>query len=151
MDFRDRFSHEQALADEFGEAKVRHPQGVQTPCQAQQQIGDHRGDDLQADGVIVVADKLANIEVLLDPAEQQFDLPAALVEGRNLDRCALEIVGDESDCLAAVAFDLDASQRDRQLGISLAGEHDIGIGDDPEAVALLLAHVTKLCRAQARV
>src|SRR6266404_9651781 len=36
VDFRDRFSHEQALANEFGEAEVRHPQGVQTPCQAQQ-------------------------------------------------------------------------------------------------------------------
>src|ERR1700694_882405 len=40
VDFRDRFSHEQALADEFGEAKVRHPQGVQTPCQGQQHGGD---------------------------------------------------------------------------------------------------------------
>src|SRR5258708_29580648 len=91
VDFGDRFSHEQALANEFSESQVRHPQGVQTPREAQEQIGDHRGDDLQADGVVVVADELAKIEMLLDPAEQEFDLPAALVEGRNLDCPAVEI------------------------------------------------------------
>src|ERR1700681_3293591 len=125
VDFRDRFSHEQALANEFGEAQLQHPYGIQTPRETQEQVGDHRSDDLQTNGVVVLAHELAEVEMLLDPAEQQLDLPAALVERRNLDRRAFEIVGDESDRSASVAFDLDASQRDRQLGIALAGEHNI--------------------------
>src|SRR3977135_3017069 len=141
VDFCDRTSHEQSLADEFCKAQIENFQGIQTLREAQEQIGDHRGDDLQADSVAVVADELTKIEMLLDPAEQQFNLPAPLVEGRNLDCGAFEIVGDEGDGPALITFDLDASQRDRQLGIALAGEHDIIIGDDSEAVAYDLAHV----------
>ena len=89
--------------------------------------------------------------MLLDPAEQEFDLPSALVEGCNLNCRAFEIVGDESDRPAFVTFDLDASQWDRQTGIALAGERYIGIGDDLEPIATGLAHVAMLCRAQARV
>src|SRR5216683_3093551 len=84
VDFRDGFSHEQALANEFGEAQVQHFQGIQAPREAQQQIGDHRSDDLQANGVVVLAHEFAKVEMLLDPAEQEFDLPATLVEGSNL-------------------------------------------------------------------
>jgi len=73
------------LANEFGEAQVQHCQGIQTSCEAQEQIGNHRGDDLQADGIVIVADELAKIEMLLDPAKQEFDLPAALVESRDFD------------------------------------------------------------------
>src|SRR6266852_50735 len=151
VDFRDRFSHEQALANELSEAQVQHSQGIQTPREAQEQIGDHRGDDLQANGVVVLAHELAKVEMLLDPAEQEFNLPAPLVEGRNLNCGAFEIVGDKSNRSAHVTFDLDASQRDRQLGTALAGKHDIGVGDDSEAVAYLLAHVPGLRHAQARV
>src|SRR6266478_3969697 len=85
VDFRDRFSHEQALANELSEAQVQHSQGIQTPREAQEQIGDHRSDDLQANGVVVLAHEFAKIEMLLDPAEQEFDLPATLVERCNLD------------------------------------------------------------------
>jgi hypothetical protein len=78
VDFCDRTSHEQSLADEFGEAQIRHFQGVQVLSETQEQIGDHRSDDLQADSVAVVADELTNIEMLLDPSEQQFDIPYML-------------------------------------------------------------------------
>src|SRR6202163_2942485 len=84
VDFGDGFSHEQALANQFGEAQIQHPQGIQTPREAQEQIGDHRSDDLQANGVVVPAHEFAKVEMLLDPAEQEFDLPASLVEGSNL-------------------------------------------------------------------
>ena len=119
-------------------------------CEAKKQIGDHRCDDLQTNGVIVLAHELFEIEMLLDPAEQELDLPAALVEGRNLDRRAFEIVGDEGDHSTFVTSDLDASQWDRQLGVALTGEHDFGIVDDAEAVTLLLANVAGLCLAQVR-
>src|SRR6185437_10378823 len=65
----DRRSGEQTLPDELGEAQVQHPQGVQTARDAQEQIGDHGGDDLQADGLVGLAHELADVEMLLDPAE----------------------------------------------------------------------------------
>src|SRR5258705_3176510 len=145
VDFCDRTSHEQSLADEFCKAQIENFQGIQTLREAQEQIGDHRGDDLQADSVAVVADELTKIEMLLDPAEQQFNLPAPLVEGRNLDCGAFEIVGDEGDGPALITLDLDASQRDRQLGIALAGEHDIIISDDN--VVLASNHESKVAIA----
>src|ERR1700730_15153706 len=89
--------------------------------------------------------------MLLDPAKQEFDLPAALVESRDFDCRAFEIIGDERDHSAFVPPDLDASQRDRQLGIALAGEDDIGIGNDSESVACGLTPVPGLGLAQARV
>src|SRR6202043_4242944 len=58
VDFCDRTSQEEALANEFGEAQVQHCQGIQTSCEAQEQIGNHRGDELQADGIVIVPDDL---------------------------------------------------------------------------------------------
>src|SRR5882757_9192540 len=135
VDFRDRNSREKALANEFGEAQVQHPQGIQSPGEAQEQIGDHRSDDLQTNGVVVLAHELAKIEMLLDPAEQEFNLPATFIESRNLDCRAFEIIGDESNHSAFGTLDPDAPQWNRQTGIALAGEHDIGIVDDFKAVA----------------
>src|SRR5580700_6352077 len=63
VDFLDRFPHEQSLANELSEAQVQHFQGVETPRETQEQISDHRSDDLQANGVIVPAHELAKIEV----------------------------------------------------------------------------------------
>ncbi|MCS3764850.1 hypothetical protein GGE24_005456 [Bradyrhizobium centrosematis] len=137
------------MTNELGEAQLQHRQGIQTPRETQEQISDHRSDDLQTNGVVILAHELAEVEMLLDPAEQELDLSATLAEARNLDCHAFEIVGDESDRPAFVAFDLDASQRDRQLGITLAGEHYIGISDDFEAIASGLAHVPRLRLAQA--
>jgi hypothetical protein len=62
VDFGDWPSHEQALANEFGEAQGRHFDAVDAGGDAQQQVGDHGGDDLQSDGVFVAADELADIE-----------------------------------------------------------------------------------------
>src|SRR5215813_4396365 len=151
VDVGEWFAGEEELADEFGEAQGRHLQTMQARRDAQQQIGDHGCQDLQADGVLVVAEELADGEMLLDPAEQQLDLPARLVEGGDLDRRALEIVGDEGDDTALVAPDADAAQRDRQAGIAFAGEDDVGVVDDAEAVADLLAHEAAPARAPAGV
>src|SRR5215467_2980110 len=86
VDCGEVFSRKQELADEFGKAQGRQAQGIQACDDAQEEIGDQRGDDLQANGIVVVAEKLADTEMLLDPAEQQFDLPAAFVECGDLDR-----------------------------------------------------------------
>src|ERR1700676_2742467 len=65
VDFGDGFSHEQALADELCEAQHPHFDAVHACCKAQEQISDHRGEDLQADGGLVSTEKRADIEMLL--------------------------------------------------------------------------------------
>src|SRR5436190_23215227 len=47
---------------------------------AQQQKGDQRDIDLDAHGVLAAAEKAADLEVLLEPFEQQLDVPALFVE-----------------------------------------------------------------------
>jgi len=47
-------------------------------------------------GLSLKPNELADIEMLLDPAEQQFDLPASFLERSDFNRGAVEIVGDES-------------------------------------------------------
>src|SRR5207237_9880677 len=80
VDLGDRPSREQELADELGDAQRRHMEGVQARRDAQQEIGDHRGKDLQTDGIVVVAEEIADAQMLLDRGEQEFDLPAAVDE-----------------------------------------------------------------------
>src|SRR5262245_59964820 len=92
VDLRDHAPREHELADELSETDWRHGDVVKPRRDAQQQIGDHRGEDLQPNGILVVAEVLADRQVLLDPAEQQFDLPAALVERGNLHGRALKII-----------------------------------------------------------
>src|SRR5207248_1310014 len=47
---------------------------------AQQQEGDQRNIDLDANGVFAAAQKAADLKVLLEPLEQELDVPALLVE-----------------------------------------------------------------------
>src|SRR6202022_746934 len=102
-------------------------------------IGDHSGEDLQTDGILVGAEELADIEMLFDPSEQQLDLPADLIERGDLDRRAFEIVGEERHHACLLAPYLDAPERDRKPGVAFAGEHDLVIGEDFEAIPLALA------------
>src|ERR1700720_1001125 len=151
VDFSDWPSHEQALADEFGEAQRGHFDAIYARREAQEQIGDHCGEDLQANSVLVGAEERADIEMLLDPAKQQFDLPAALVQGRDLDRRPLEIIGDERDRSTLVALDANTSQRNRQPRGALAGKRDLGVVDDPEAVTDDFTNIAALGRTKACV
>jgi len=48
--------------------------------EAEQQVSDQRHGDLDANGVLGCADEVVDPEGLLDPAEEQLDGPAALVE-----------------------------------------------------------------------
>jgi diguanylate cyclase (GGDEF)-like protein len=134
-------TREQELADEFSQPEWKHFDAGCSRSDAQQQIGNHRSKHLQTDRIVVGAEELLDVEVLLDPSEQQFNLPAALVEGGDLDGRSSQIVGQKRHYAAGVAPDLDASQRYRQSGIALAGEFHLVIGDDFEAVADALANV----------
>src|SRR6266404_2596392 len=94
--------------------------------------GDHGGEDLQSYGVFVEGDELTDVEVLLDPAEQELDLPARLVGGGKLSGAAALIVGEDVEDLAGVGLDGNAAQEDWKVGIAFAGEDHlaIGLGDE---------------------
>src|SRR5215467_3971776 len=108
---------------------------MQAGGDAQQEISDHGGEDLQPDGIFVLAKEFADAQMLLDPTEQEFDLPAAFVEGSDLDGGASQVIGDERDRPTLVAPQPNAPQRNRQPSIAFARELDLGIVDDGEAIA----------------
>src|SRR5258708_35387289 len=49
-------------------------------CEAEQEEGDERDGDLDADGVLGGAEEAGDLQGLLDPAEEQLYRPAPLIE-----------------------------------------------------------------------
>src|SRR5690348_7780725 len=90
--------------------------------EAHQQVGDERDGDLGADGVLGGAGEAADPEVLLDPLEEQLDLPALLVEGGDLLGRAVEVVGEQAQQLAAVDADGDGAALALERIAPAAGE-----------------------------
>ena len=88
--------------------------------QAEQQIGDQGGVNLGFDGVFGSPEEAFDLEVLLDPFEQQFDLPALLVECCDLAGRAVVIIGDERERGLALAFDGDFAQIRALQGVACA-------------------------------
>src|ERR1700682_462736 len=58
---------EEAQSDQIGEAQDRDLDAMAAGGEAQQRVSDHRGKDLEADGVVVVAEKAADVEMVFDP------------------------------------------------------------------------------------
>jgi hypothetical protein len=84
-----RFGIEQAIersamhqieADQAGEGERAGDGLLPGLSQPQQQKGDQRDRDLDAHGILAEAEKAADFEGLLDPAEEQLDRPTPLVE-----------------------------------------------------------------------
>lgn len=63
--------------------------------QQQQHERDKRDQDLRFDGVFAPAQAVANAQVLLDPFEEQPNLPARLVELRDLQRRGVHVLGGQ--------------------------------------------------------
>ena len=61
-----------------------------------QQIVDQCDPDLRSDGVFAGSEEALDLEILLDPLEKEFDLPAALVNRGNSRSSKIEIVGNEA-------------------------------------------------------
>ena len=76
---------EQAASHQMGKAQGEERRAAGLRGDAQQQIGDHRGKDLEANGVFGAAEEGADLEMLFDPAKQQLDLPAPAIERGDLD------------------------------------------------------------------
>src|SRR5580704_15160167 len=137
VDAGDRFAQEEGEADELSEADRRHGKAMQARGDAQQEEGDHGGQDLQANGVVGASDEAADIEMLLDPSEQQLDLPSGLIEGGDLDGGPRHVVGQQFEGLAALmAAHADEAQADVELGIAFADQLDLGILEHGEAIAV---------------
>src|SRR6516162_7541248 len=80
---------------------------------AQQHKSDQRDINLDAHGVLVAAEKAADLEVLLEPFEQQLDVPALFVELCDLDGGPLQVVGEQIEGLVVIgAGDHDLAQAD---------------------------------------
>ena len=100
-----------------------------------QHVCADRDPELRLDRVLVGAIKRLDAQVLLDPFEEQFDLPALSIQVRYQLGFESEVVGQERDAFATVVLDHHASQCG---GIVLAGiencqytsliAHDVGVG-----------------------
>ena len=69
---------------------------------AQQHKGDQSDVDLDAHSVFAAAEKAADLEVLLEPFEQQLDVPSLFVELCDLDGRALEVIGEQIEGLVVI-------------------------------------------------
>jgi hypothetical protein len=74
---------------------------------AQQHECDQGAVDLDAHGVFAAAEKAADLEVLLEPFEQQFDIPALFVELGDIDRGWLRVIGEQINRLVMIGADDD--------------------------------------------
>ena len=76
-----------------------------------QQVGGYGNPDLRLDGVLAGAEEHLDTQVLLDPLEEQFHLPALTVQVGNQLRLQGKVVGQKHQALAGVVPDHHPAQR----------------------------------------
>ena len=80
----DALSVHEVGAHEAGEGERGYDGFLRGLGEAEEQIGDQGDGDLDAHGIFADAEEVLDLEVLLDPPEEQLDGPAPLVEiGRS--------------------------------------------------------------------
>jgi len=91
VDIGDRLSYEQRCCDEIGEADGLHDDAALAwwRCAAADKRSWRRGS-CRRTAFSERPEELAKFQMLLDPAEQQFDLPASFVKSGDVDRRALQ-------------------------------------------------------------
>lgn len=82
-------------------------------------IGGYRGVDLDADGVLGLTPELFYLQMLLDPLEEEFYLPAVLVEVGYGYRLDVQSVGEEYEL--ALGFFVPIDYPAYPVGIFLPG------------------------------
>jgi len=123
-------------------------------------VGGDRGPNLGLDGVLTEPEKRLDSQILLDPLEEQLDLPAGFVCLRNYEAGDLEVVCDEDQELSSLRIQVtDSAQIEREARFgSFAGQANGLIGSQAsglvDGVRLfnVVAHVClgsgdKECRA----
>src|SRR5205809_1364415 len=91
-----------------------------------QHVCGYGAPNLRLHGVLAGAEESLDAQVLLDPSEEQLDLPAALVERGDRQRWQRRVVGQEDQRLARLRV-LEANTRQMirvVLGRVEAIEHD---------------------------
>lgn len=100
-----------------------------------QHVHRHRIPDLGAHGILGGAVEGLDAQVLFDPFEEQFDLPATAVQFGNGQGRQGEVVGQQHQGVAALGVAiLDATQFLRVAGAGIgAGQHDALVAQKPRA------------------
>ena len=106
-----------------------------------QHVSRHGAPDLRLDGVLAIAQELLDSQVLLDPFEEQFDLPAFLVECCDGQRRQDKVVGQEDERFAAL--DIFESNAPQVLGVMLRGVKPV---EQDCLIAINAARLIDLCR-----
>ena len=92
----ERSSMHEIICDQAGECKAALDAVLYSVSGAQEQECDQCDGDLDAHGVLGCAEEVPDFEGVLDPAEEQFDLPATFVKFGDLVGWSIEIVGDDA-------------------------------------------------------
>ena len=97
-----------------------------------QQVHRHSDPDLALHGILREAIELLDAQMLLDPFEEQFHLPAVAVEFGDRGGGQLEVVGEEDQMMAiGQVLELDAPELLRVVHRRLVpGEHHGLVADD---------------------
>src|SRR5262249_16698197 len=88
----------------------------------QQQEIAHGDPDLGEDGVFGSAQEGFDLEVLLDPLEEGFDLPAGLIDASDGGSGKSEVVGQEFEDAVIIGI-VVADQAQRKREVSMAVKH----------------------------
>src|SRR2546430_13131753 len=110
VELGDGSAFEQAGAHEVCKAQCQQVRAAIACGDAQQQISNHGGKDLQTNGVFGTAKESADFEMLLDPPKQQLDLPAFAIERGDTAGRALQIVAQDGEQTTILAPQHDAAQ-----------------------------------------
>src|SRR5262249_53492216 len=89
-------------ADQAGEGELAVHGLLRGLCEPQQQKGDESDGDLDANSIVGGSEEASDFQGLLDPPKEQLDGPAALVEVSDLLRAGVEIIGENTQNLAAI-------------------------------------------------
>ncbi len=75
-----------------------------------QHVSAHRNPELSLHSVLAGAQESLDAQMLLDPFEEQFHLPALVVQLRDQFGLEGEVVGQKRDALARLVLDHHAAQ-----------------------------------------
>ena len=84
-----------------------------------QHVDRHRNPDLSFDGIFAISVECLDSQVLLDPFEEQFHLPARLVEQTDGEGGQVEVVGEETE--VAVLFRIVIMNSAERIRVVLPG------------------------------
>ena len=84
-----------------------------------QHVGAHRNPDLRLHGVLGCAVERLDPKMLLNPLEEEFNLPATTVDLGNGQRRKLKMIGKEHQTMPG--FGVDVFNASESVGIALGG------------------------------